>query len=109
MLQAVKQEEIFISRKFSCPKPEEGFLFPWVLFVLLLFPVQPVFDLEWRRVLLVNGRRGFKGDLLVFSKLFIGFESLFFFQRPFPYIMNIAGHVAPERNIYDKLCNDRVL
>lgn len=47
MLQAVKQEEIFIPRKFSCPKPEEGFLFPWVLFVLLLFPVQPVFDLEW--------------------------------------------------------------
>ena len=91
MLQAVKQEEIFISRKFSCPKPEEGLLFPWVLFVLLLFPVQPVFDLEWRRVLLVNGRRGFKGDLLVFSKLFIGFESLFLFSEAFSVYNEYSG------------------
>ena len=39
----------------------------------------------------------------------LALSHFFFFQRPFPYIMNIAGHVAPERNIYDKLCNDRVL
>ena len=82
MLQAVKQEEIFIPRKFSCPKPEEGFLFPWVLFVLLLFP---------RRVLLVNGRRGFKGDLLVFSKTFIGFESLFLFSEAFSVYNEYSG------------------
>ena len=74
MLQAVKQEEIFIPRKFSCPKPEEGFLFPWVLFVLLLFPVQPVFDLEWRRVLLV-----------------IGFESLFLFSEAFSVYNEYSG------------------
>ena len=48
MLQAVKQEEIFIPRKFSCPKPEEGFLFPWVLFVLLLFPVQAGSSCQWQ-------------------------------------------------------------